>query len=81
MLNSNSKKNTIPNFFTASIKPLGYVPPSTYISPIPVKPNARSRSATMRATILIQEATTPKGIKVNKIRNFEQLIILFRNKN
>ncbi|CAI2352513.1 unnamed protein product [Caenorhabditis sp. 36 PRJEB53466] len=49
-----------------SIKPLGYVPPSTYISPIPVKPNARSRSATTRSAILIQEATTPKGIKSHR---------------
>uniref|UniRef100_A0A8R1HSE8 Uncharacterized protein n=1 Tax=Caenorhabditis japonica TaxID=281687 RepID=A0A8R1HSE8_CAEJA len=50
----------------AIIKPLGYIPPSTYISPIPVKPNARSRSATTRSAILIQEATTPKGIKSHR---------------
>uniref|UniRef100_A0A1I7V2W9 TPX2 domain-containing protein n=1 Tax=Caenorhabditis tropicalis TaxID=1561998 RepID=A0A1I7V2W9_9PELO len=49
-----------------SIKPLGYVPPSTYISPIPVKPNARSRTAVHRSAIMIQEATTPKGIKSHR---------------
>ncbi|CAL2047826.1 unnamed protein product [Caenorhabditis brenneri] len=53
----------------ASIKPLGYVPPSTYVSPIPVKPNARSRSAVARSAILIQEATTPKGIKSHRAQS------------
>ncbi|ULT92739.1 hypothetical protein L3Y34_010078 [Caenorhabditis briggsae] len=50
----------------ASIKPLGYVPPTTYVSPIPVKPNARGRSAATRTAVLIQEATTPKGIKSHR---------------
>ncbi|KAF1755317.1 hypothetical protein GCK72_021886 [Caenorhabditis remanei] len=53
----------------ASIKPLGYVPPSTYISPIPVRPNARGRSAVTRTAAMIQEATTPKGIKSHRAQS------------
>ncbi|CAI5450890.1 unnamed protein product [Caenorhabditis angaria] len=49
-----------------SAKPVGYIPPTTYISPIPVKQNERSRSAVRRATRLIEEAETPKGIKTRQ---------------
>ncbi|CAB3397041.1 unnamed protein product [Caenorhabditis bovis] len=47
-------------------KPVGYVPPTTYISPIPVRPNARSRNGVTRSAQLLKEATTPKGIKSHR---------------